>query len=94
MNTPQTNNELIQLLKVQEATQQMVLEEIRQMRKGGGNGETLLPDSIIIKGILEKQNAINRLMEVELQLKEGVYHKSKLKRFIWRLKRKLIKLLK
>lgn len=89
MNTPKTNNDLLQLMQVEKAINEMILQEVSDIKKNGGNGETLLSNRIIIRNILEKERAIEKLMEAEQQLRDKVYHKGMLTKFVWKLKWKL-----
>lgn len=89
MNVPKDNNELIQYIKVQQAINFMILREVRQIKKDGGNGASTLPDSIIIRDILEKEALMRRLMKAELEVKAGIYHKSKLKKYVWHMVRRM-----
>ena len=89
MNTPKTNNELLELMKIENAIHNMILEEVSQLKKDGGNGETTLPDSFIIKEIMARDEQIRKLSMIEQQVKQGVYHRGRLARVIWKLKRKI-----
>lgn len=81
------NTDIIKLLPQEQAKFNLVMAEIRGMKKKGANGETVGAERHIISGIMERY--FIKLKMVEKQVADKVYHENWFKRFVWKIKERI-----
>ncbi len=86
MNKIRDNNDVIGNLFKERMRFEFVMREIERIKAENGNGKATGVELAIIE---EAMRRFHKLQEVELQIKEKVYHNGGIHRFAWRLKRKV-----